>query len=120
MVFTVWGLSSSFIQVIPVPGRTVSSAGTKVLFFIWIVVRTFEDGVNVLATVGTAVVTTVVGTGVGTVVGGRVNSVVGTVVGIVVGRVVTAVGAACWVHPVKAIKAIRRMKKPITFFMKSK
>jgi hypothetical protein len=76
---------------------------------------TFIDGDVVLVTTGSKVVTTVVGT----VVGARVNFVVGTIVGIVVG-VVTASGTAGWVHPVKQIKAIIRITKPIHFFMRSK
>jgi hypothetical protein len=76
---------------------------------------TFIDGDVVLVTRGSKVVTTVVGT----VVGARVNFVVGTIVGIVVG-VVTASGTAGWVHPVKQIKAIIRITKPIHFFMRSK
>jgi hypothetical protein len=79
-------------------------------------VRTFVDGDNVLVVVGSAVVTTVVGMAVGA----GVNSAVGTAVAIVVGRVVTGCGAACWVHAAKATKAVRRIIKPITFFMESK
>jgi hypothetical protein len=79
-------------------------------------VTTFVVGDKVLGTVGRTVVTTVVGTAVGA----RVNSVVGTTVEIVVGRVVTGSCAAGWVHAVKATKAIRRIIKLITFFIKSK
>jgi hypothetical protein len=116
IVFTVWTAESSFTHVIPVPGRTVSSWGTKVLFLIWMVVTTFVDGDVVLFTIGSTVVTTVVGN----VVGARVNSAVGTIVGIVVGGVVTASCTAGWVHPVKKIKAIIRITKPIHIFMRSK
>ncbi len=87
------------------------------MFRIWIVVTTFVVGDKVLVTVGRTVVTTVVGTAVGS----RVTSVVvGRTVGIVVGRVVTGSCAAGWVHAVKATKAIRRIIKLITFFIKSK
>jgi hypothetical protein len=80
------------------------------------VVTTFADGDVVLVTTGSTVVITVVGI----VVGAGVNSAVGTVVRIVVVGVVTASGTAGWVHPVKQIKAIIRITKPIHFFMRSK
>ena len=108
------------IQVIPVPGRAVRTTGANALFRIWIVVTTLLSGDSVLVAVGTTVVVIVIGSVVGSVVGMGVNSVVGTAVVIVVGRVVTGCGAACWVHPVKAIHAIRRIIKPKAFFMKSK
>jgi hypothetical protein len=79
-------------------------------------VTTFVEGEVVPVTSGSTVVTIVVGI----VVGARVISVVGTIVGIVVGGVVTASGTAGWVHPVKQIKEIKRIIKPIHFFMRSK
>jgi glycerol uptake facilitator-like aquaporin len=84
------------------------------------VVRSLVDGDSVLVAVGSAVVTTVVTTVVGNNVGTGVISAVGTGVGIVVGRVVTGTGAACWVHPAKTTRAIRRIIKPKIFFMESK
>lgn len=69
---------------------------------------------------GTTVVLTEVGTVVINVVGTGVASVVDTGVEMVVGEVVIGSGATCWVHPVKATQAIRRIIKPKIFFMKSK
>ena len=78
---------------------------------------TLPGGDSVLFVVGSSVVTTVVGIDVCT----TVNSVVGMVVVTIVGGVVvTGSGTTCWVHPVKATKAIRRIIKPKIFFMKSK
>jgi hypothetical protein len=112
---TEWTPGSSFIQVIPVPGRAVSSWGTKVLFLIEIVVTTFPDGEVVLVETGTMVVTT----GVGSVIVARVNSAVGIVVGRVIDGVVTASGTGVWVHPMQQTNAIKRITKPIYFFMSS-
>jgi hypothetical protein len=106
--------------VIPDPGRAVKTSGTKALFRIWIVVTILFKGDSVLFVVGTTVVLTVLGTMVIIVVGTGVASVVDTGIEIVVGEVVTGSGATCWVHPVKATQAIRRIIKPKIFFMKSK
>jgi hypothetical protein len=112
-------------QVIPVPGRTVSSDGTNVLFLIWMIV-TFVEAVEVgrgVAAVVTLLVTggaTVVDTVVGTVVGRGVLSVVVTsVTATVVARVVAvALGVGCCVHPVATARRITRMNKPREVFMK--
>jgi hypothetical protein len=117
LIFNEWTVPSSFIHVIPVPGRTVRAWGTNALFFIWMTVTTLADGDSVLFAVGGSITTTVVGTDVGT----RVNSAVGTVVITVVADVVvTGSGTACWVHPMNATKAIIRINKPMNFFMESK
>jgi hypothetical protein len=112
IVFTDWTNESSFIHVIPVPGRTVSVWGTKVLLRIWMVVTSLVCGDRVLFNVGETIVIIIVGSGVGA----AVNSVVGMVVAIVVSMTVT--GSACCVHPVNAIKAITKIIKPKYFFMK--
>jgi hypothetical protein len=108
--------------VTPVPGSTVRLEGTNALFRIWIVVTTLPEGEVVLVAVGiadvTTVVNTVVGRGVETLV--VVTTIVGMVVGMVVGTVVAGCWTAGWVHPMNAIKAIRRINKPMNFFMKSK
>ena len=82
---------------------------------------TLPEGEVVLVAVGIAdvatVVSTVVGRGVETLV---VVTIVGMVVGMVVGTVVAGAWTAGWVHPMNAIKAIRRINKPMNFFMKSK
>jgi hypothetical protein len=106
--------------VIPDPGRAVKTSGTKELFRIWIVVTILFKGDSVLFVVGTTVVLTVLGTVVITVVGTGVSTVVDAGEEMVVGEVVTGSGVTCWVHPVKATKAIRRIIKPKIFFMKSK
>jgi hypothetical protein len=114
------------IQVIPVPGRTVSSAGTNVLFLIWMIVifveavvvgRGVATVVTLLVTAGVAVVDTIAGT----VVGSGVLTVVGTsVTETGVARVVAvALGfACCVVQPLAATRSITRMNKPIEVFMK--
>jgi hypothetical protein len=114
------------IQVIPVPGRTVSSAGTNVLFLIWMVV-TFVEAVIVgwrvvtVIIVVVAVDAAVVDTVAVTVVGRGVFTVAGiSVAAIVVVSVVTvALGfACCVVHPLAATSTITSMNKPIYVFMK--
>jgi hypothetical protein len=114
---TEWTPGSSFIQVIPVPVRAVSSWGTKVLFRIWMVVTTFIFmGDVVLVATGITVFTTMIGS----VVDAGVNSEVGTTVGTVVGGVVTTSGTGVWVHPMQQTNAIKRITKPIYFFMSGK
>jgi ABC-type phosphate transport system permease subunit len=85
-----------------------------VLFRIEIVVTTFPVGEVVLVETGSIVVTTEGGS----VFVARVNSVVG-IVGTVVAGVVTASGTGVWVHPMKQTNAIKRITKPIYFFMSS-
>jgi len=115
----------------PVPGRTVSSAGTKVLFLIWMTV-TATDGVAVAEGVAAVVATLVSGAAVvaGTVavtlagkavVGMGVLTVVATSVGEtgVVGVAVASLDAVCGeVHPLNAARSTIRMNKPIYVFMK--
>jgi hypothetical protein len=85
-----------------------------VLFRIEIEVTTFPVGEVVLVGTGSIVVTTEVGS----VFVARANSVVG-IVGTVVAGVVTASGTGVWVHPIKQTNAIKRITKPIYFFMSS-
>ena len=114
------------IQVMPVPGRTVNSAGTNVLFLIWIVV-TFVEAVIVgwgIAPVVTLVVTggaAVVKTIAGMVVGKGVVTIVGTCVtesGVAMVVAVSMGVACCEVHPLAAARSTTRMNKPICVFMK--
>jgi hypothetical protein len=63
IVFTDWTAESSFIHVIPVPGRTVNVRGTKVLLRIWMVVTSLVCGERVLFTAGVTVVIIIVGRG---------------------------------------------------------
>jgi hypothetical protein len=70
----------------------------------------------VLVATGITIFTSVIGS----VVGAGVNSVVGTTVGTVVGDGVIASGTGVWVHPMKQTNAIKRITKPIYFFMSSK
>jgi hypothetical protein len=77
-------------------------------------VTTFVDGEVVLVETGTMVVTIEVGS----IFVARVNSAVGVTT--VVGGVVTSSGTGVWVHPVQQTNTIKRITKPIYFFMGSK
>jgi hypothetical protein len=92
------------IQLIPVPGRTVSSLGTKVLFRIWIVVTAVDA---VLAAWGVATATAP-----------GVPPAGGAVVTTVVGCPVAGAGVSC-VHPLMTTRRITRMNKPINFIIKT-
>jgi hypothetical protein len=69
----------------------------------------------VLVATGITAFTTVIGR----IVGAGIISAVG-IVGTVVAGVVTASGTGVWVHPMKQTNAIKRITKPIYFFMSSK
>ena len=134
-----WTVASSFTQMMPVPGRTVSNWGTNELFWIWNVVILVEaicTGMGVFTAVATVVAIAVVfggvvatvvgclvGAGVATVGGTVGTTVLATVVWGTVGTtvvttvVVTAAGCAGWVHPLIITRPITRINNPMNFFM---